>query len=108
MEEDFRLQNVKQRVDSQTLQDDRHLRYYLNAEKRALDMHILYSVCLQLHKGLLTIATLSNIPKTRNQLYLSGDAIQDQYCAIYICENDTINSGESEREMLNANIELNR
>ncbi|KAA6387501.1 MAG: hypothetical protein EZS28_016972 [Streblomastix strix] len=51
---------------------------------------------------------LTFVPDTRNQLYISGDAIWDQYCAIHIRENDTTNSGESEREMRDANIELCR
>ncbi|KAA6391028.1 MAG: hypothetical protein EZS28_013447 [Streblomastix strix] len=39
MEENSRLQNVEQRDYSQTLQDDRHMRYDPNAQERGLDVH---------------------------------------------------------------------
>ncbi|KAA6375802.1 MAG: hypothetical protein EZS28_028673 [Streblomastix strix] len=106
MEEDIRLQNAKQGAYSQTFQDDRHMRYNFNAEKRRLDVHVGYNISLQPHKGQLITTTIPSIPNIRSQLYISWDAIWDKYCAIHIRENDTTNNREVEREMLNTNIEL--
>ncbi|KAA6358546.1 MAG: hypothetical protein EZS28_045928 [Streblomastix strix] len=106
MEEDIRLQNAKQGAYSQTFQDDRHMRYDLNAEKRGLDVHVGYNVCLQPHQNQPTTATISGVSDTGNQLHISWDAIWDKYCAIHICENETTNNREGEKEMLNTNTEL--
>ncbi|KAA6373247.1 MAG: hypothetical protein EZS28_031226 [Streblomastix strix] len=108
MEGNFKQLNTKQRANYQTLQDDRHPGYNLNAEERGLDVHVRQNIGFQPLKGKLTATTISGIPDTRNQLYMSGDATWDQYCAIYIRENDTTKSEESEKEMRNANIELYR
>ncbi|KAA6398500.1 MAG: hypothetical protein EZS28_005966 [Streblomastix strix] len=89
MEEDIRLENVKQGTYCQTLQDDRHPKYNFNAKNRGLDVHVGYNICLQPHKGQPTTATIFGVSDTGNQLYISWDAIQDIYCAIHICENDT-------------------
>ncbi|KAA6388318.1 MAG: hypothetical protein EZS28_016154 [Streblomastix strix] len=106
MEKNLRLTNIEYRAYSQTLQDDRHPRYDLDVENSGLDVHVLCNVCLQSLNDQLTIATISGVPDTGNQLHISGDAIWDQYCAIFICESSTTYSGESERERQNANIEL--
>ncbi|KAA6402115.1 MAG: hypothetical protein EZS28_002362 [Streblomastix strix] len=106
MEKYLTLQDVQQRTYSQTIQDDRHMKFDLNAEKMGLDVHVGYNVCLQTHKVQLITTSIPSVPDTMNQLYISGNAIWDQYCAIHIRENDTTNSGESEREMRDANIEL--
>ncbi|KAA6366458.1 MAG: hypothetical protein EZS28_038015, partial [Streblomastix strix] len=107
MEEDFRLLNAKQRADSQTFQDHRHQGYDINNEKRRLDVHARYNFSHQPHKGQPTTATISSLSNIRSLLHISGNTIWDQYCSIYICKNDTTNSGQSQREMRDANIKGN-
>ncbi|KAA6389106.1 MAG: hypothetical protein EZS28_015363, partial [Streblomastix strix] len=82
------------------------MRYDLNAEKRGLDVHIRYNIGFQPHQSQPTITTISDFPNTRNQLYISEDAVWDKYRAIHICENSTTNDREGERERLNINTEL--
>ncbi|KAA6354216.1 MAG: hypothetical protein EZS28_050257, partial [Streblomastix strix] len=82
------------------------MRYDLNAEKMGLDVHVGYNIGFQPHQSQPTTATISGFPKTRNQLHISGDAVWDKYCAIYICENYTTNNREGEREISNTNTEL--
>ncbi|KAA6322268.1 MAG: hypothetical protein EZS28_054453, partial [Streblomastix strix] len=106
MEENIRLQKAKQGTNCETLQDDRHTRYDLNAEKRGLDVHIKYNIGFHPYQSQPTITTISSLPNIRNQLHLSGDAVWDKYCAIYICENDTTNDREGEREISNIYTEL--
>ncbi|KAA6370009.1 MAG: hypothetical protein EZS28_034466 [Streblomastix strix] len=92
MEENSRLQNVKQGANCETLQDDRHMRYNLNAEERGLDVHTGYNICFQPHQSQSTTATISSVPDTENQLHISWETIWDKYCAIHICENSTTNN----------------
>ncbi|KAA6385580.1 MAG: hypothetical protein EZS28_018889, partial [Streblomastix strix] len=106
MEDDIRLQNTKQGTYCQTLQDGRHMRYDLDAEKRGLDEHVGCNVCLQNQQSQSTTATKSSVPNTRNQLHISGDAVWDKYCAIYICENNTTNNREGEIKMQNIITQL--
>ncbi|KAA6318480.1 MAG: hypothetical protein EZS28_054941 [Streblomastix strix] len=106
MEENIRLQNAKQGANCETLQDDRNMRYDLNAEERGLDVHIRYNIGFQPYQSQPTITTISDFPNTRNQLHISGDAVWDKYRAIHICENDTTNNREGEREISNTNTEL--
>ncbi|KAA6358157.1 MAG: hypothetical protein EZS28_046316, partial [Streblomastix strix] len=105
MEEDFRLQNTKQRADSQTFQDDRHMRYDPNAQKRGLDVHVGYNIGFQPHQSQPTTTTIYGFQNTRNQLHISWDAVWDKYCAIHICENVTTNNREGKREISNTNTE---
>ncbi|KAA6383391.1 MAG: hypothetical protein EZS28_021081 [Streblomastix strix] len=92
MEENFRLQNLEQKASSQTLQDDRHTRYDLNAEEGRLDVYTGYNLSFQPYKSQLTTATISNLSNIRSQLHASWNAIWDLYCAIHIRKNDTTNN----------------
>ncbi|KAA6374754.1 MAG: hypothetical protein EZS28_029720 [Streblomastix strix] len=106
VEENPRLQNLEQRTSSQTLQDDGHMRYDLNAEEGRLDVYTGYNLSLQPYKSQLTAAAISSLSYIRSQLHASGNAIRDQYCTIHIREDDTTNSRESEGEVRNTNSEL--
>ncbi|KAA6331728.1 MAG: hypothetical protein EZS28_053355 [Streblomastix strix] len=106
MEENSRLQNAEQRANSQTLQDDGHTRYDLNAKEGRLDVYTGYNLGLQPYKSQLTASTISSLSNIRSQLHASGNAIWDQYCAIYIRENDTTNSRKGKGEVRNTNTEL--
>ncbi|KAA6360374.1 MAG: hypothetical protein EZS28_044098, partial [Streblomastix strix] len=108
VEENPRLQNLDQRANSQTFQDDRHTRYDLNAEKGRLDVYTGYNLSFQPYKSQPTTATISSLSNIKSQLYISGNAIWDQYCAIHIRENDTANSREDIRENNEDNNNIRR
>ncbi|KAA6359661.1 MAG: hypothetical protein EZS28_044811, partial [Streblomastix strix] len=96
IEENFRLQNTKQGTNCETLQDDRHPRYNFDAQERGMDVHVGTNICLQPYQSQSTITTIPGFPNTRNQLYISGDAIWDKYCATHIRENNTTDNREGE------------